>query len=217
MRIAVSGSHRTGKSTLIAELAALLPGYSTVDEPYWLLEDDGHEFSHPPSIEDYEAQLARSIGELEDAGDDVLFDRCPLDLLAYIAVHDDNGSFDIRDWLAQVRSRAPGAWTWWSWSRSRTVTASPGPTRMTMTTASSRAAVDEKLKELVCDDPYGFGLPFVEVRGDPGSRARALRELSESAGVPGSRFCRLTRDANARSGTGRNRRRRWAAARLQHH
>lgn len=36
MRIAVSGSHRTGKSTLIAELAALLPGYSTVDEPYCL-------------------------------------------------------------------------------------------------------------------------------------------------------------------------------------
>ncbi|MBK9471309.1 MAG: AAA family ATPase [bacterium] len=177
MRIAVSGSHRTGKSTLIAELAALLPGYSTVDEPYWLLEDDGHEFSHPPSIEDYEAQLARSIGELEDAGDDVLFDRCPLDLLAYIAVHVDHGSFDIREWLPQVRAALQAL---------DLLVLVPIEDRDRIALADAddddggelRATVDEKLKELICDDPYGFGLPFVEVRGDPGSRAEAvLREL----------------------------------------
>ncbi|MBK6733951.1 MAG: ATP-binding protein [bacterium] len=173
MRIAVSGSHRTGKSTLIAELAALLPGYSTVDEPYWLLEDDGHEFSNPPSIEDYEAQLARSIGELEDAGDDVLFDRCPLDMLAYIAVHDDNGSFDIRDWLPKVRAALQAL---------DLLVLVPIEDRDRIALADSddddggelRATVDEKLRELACDDPYGFGLPYVEVRGDLGSRAQAV-------------------------------------------
>jgi nicotinamide riboside kinase len=41
MRIAISGSHRTGKSTLVSELSALLPTYATVDEPYHLMEEDG--------------------------------------------------------------------------------------------------------------------------------------------------------------------------------
>jgi hypothetical protein len=183
MRIAVSGSHRTGKSTLIAELAALLPGYSTVDEPYWLLEDDGHEFSHPPSIEDYEAQLARSIAELEDAGDDVLFDRCPLDLLAYIAVHVDHGSFDIREWLPQVRAALQAL---------DLLVLVPIEDRDRIALADSddddggelRAAVDEKLRELVCDDLYGFGLPYVEVRGDLGSRAQAVLRGVRGESVP---------------------------------
>jgi hypothetical protein len=107
----------------------------------------------------------------------VLFDRCPLDLLAYIAVHDDNGSFDIRDWLAQVRSALQGL---------DLVVLVPIEDRDRIAESATdddddgevRVAVDEKLKELICDDPYGFGLPFVEVRGDPGSRAEAvLREL----------------------------------------
>jgi len=34
MRIAVSGVHGTGKSTLIAELARRLDGYQVVDELY---------------------------------------------------------------------------------------------------------------------------------------------------------------------------------------
>ncbi|MBK7048211.1 MAG: AAA family ATPase, partial [bacterium] len=171
------GSHRTGKSTLIAELAALLPDYRTVEEPYFLLEDDGHEFCHPPSIEDYEAQLARSIGELEEAVDDVLFDRCPLDLLAYIAVHDDNSSFDIRDWLLRVRSALQTL---------DLVVLVPIEDRDRIAESGTdddgdgevRVAVDEKLKELICDDPYGFGLAFVEVRGNLGSRTQAvLQEL----------------------------------------
>jgi hypothetical protein len=40
-----------------------MPTYTTVDEPYHLMEEDGHEFSHPPSIDDFEAQLERAIDE----------------------------------------------------------------------------------------------------------------------------------------------------------
>src|SRR5688572_1296873 len=103
MRIAISGSHRTGKSTLLAELAARLPQYTSVDEPYHLLEEEGHELSHPPSREDFEAQLERSIEEVRAAGDDTLFDRCPLDLLAYLAVHEDADGFDLERWLPVVQ------------------------------------------------------------------------------------------------------------------
>src|SRR5688572_21905120 len=103
MRVAISGSHRTGKSTLIAELAALLPSYTCVEEPYHLLEEEGHEFSHPPSVEDFEAQLERCIEALGEAGSDTLFDRCPLDLLAYLAVHEDAEGFDLEQWLPRVQ------------------------------------------------------------------------------------------------------------------
>src|SRR5689334_22089307 len=80
-------------------MAEALPGYATVDEPYYLLEDDGHECSAPPSIEDFEAQLERSLVALEDGDPDVLFDRCPLDVLAYLLVHD----AEVDDWIERVR------------------------------------------------------------------------------------------------------------------
>src|SRR5690349_14343307 len=102
MRIAIAGSHRTGKSTLLAALAELLPAYKVVDEPYHLMEEDGHEFSHPPSLEDLVAQLERSLAEVSGAGSDVLFDRCPLDLLAYILCHEEGKSFDLDEWLPEI-------------------------------------------------------------------------------------------------------------------
>jgi predicted dehydrogenase len=61
MRVGISGTHRTGKTTLAAALCARLPGHALVDEPYYLLEEQGHEFGFPPSIEDYRALLACSV------------------------------------------------------------------------------------------------------------------------------------------------------------
>jgi predicted ATPase len=37
---AVSGAHRTGKTTLLEELSRSLPGYTVVEEPYRQLEED---------------------------------------------------------------------------------------------------------------------------------------------------------------------------------
>jgi hypothetical protein len=85
MRIGVSGTHGTGKTTLVAELCARLPGHTSVDEPYFLLEEDGYEFEFPPSTDDYRAQLTRSLLELRSPATRVIFDRTPLDFLAYLA------------------------------------------------------------------------------------------------------------------------------------
>lgn len=41
MRVAVSGSHATGKSTLVRELAERLPDFTAIDEPYYLLAEEG--------------------------------------------------------------------------------------------------------------------------------------------------------------------------------
>ena len=57
------------------------------DEPYYLLEEEGHEFGFPPSLEDYRALLARSLRSLSSPPllPGVVFDRTPLDYLAYLA------------------------------------------------------------------------------------------------------------------------------------
>jgi hypothetical protein len=87
MRIGISGTHGTGKTTLAEALCACLPGHITADEPYYLLEGEGYEFEFPPSPEDYRALLARSVRSLTSPPllRRIIFDRTPLDYLAYMA------------------------------------------------------------------------------------------------------------------------------------
>jgi hypothetical protein len=88
MRIGISGTHGTGKTTLAGAVCACLPGHVTVDEPYYLLEEEGHEFGVPPSPDDWRALLARSLRTLSSQPllPGAIFDRTPLDYLAYMAV-----------------------------------------------------------------------------------------------------------------------------------
>jgi predicted ATPase len=173
MRIALSGSHRTGKSTLLEELAWLLPSYSVVEEPYHLLAEEGFAFSQPPSLEDFEAQLERSLEELEREEDNVLYDRCPLDFLAYLAVHEDGHHFDVDRWMPRVRGAVESL---------DLIVFVPieAPDRIALVAADDdgpdREAVDAELQELLLDDPHELGLEVLEVRGDPSSRARTVLE-----------------------------------------
>ncbi len=84
MRIAFTGAHRVGKTTLAEEIADSLPGYEFRSEPYLQLEEEGYVFSEIPTLEDYREQFHFSVEQLKNSGNDVIFDRCPLDLLAYI-------------------------------------------------------------------------------------------------------------------------------------
>jgi hypothetical protein len=61
MRVGVSGTHGTGKTTLVEDLCAHLAGHVPADEPYYLLEEEGYEFEFPPSLDDNRAQLRRSL------------------------------------------------------------------------------------------------------------------------------------------------------------
>ena len=100
MRIAISGAHATGKTTLVEAIAEALPGYSTVEEPFYLLEAEGYAFAEEPSLEDFEVQLARSIATLQESGENVLFDRCPADFIAYLAAL----GADAGEWLTEARA-----------------------------------------------------------------------------------------------------------------
>lgn len=87
MRIAVSGTHCSGKTTLIDAFLTAHPDFANEPEPYALLvEDYGEEFSAEPGIEDFLRQLQFSVAQLNShkRSEAVIFERCPVDFLAYL-------------------------------------------------------------------------------------------------------------------------------------
>ena len=87
MRIAVSGSHCTGKSTLIDEFLLAHPDFIHEPEPYTVLvEELGEEFAAEPCVEDFLRQLEFNVERLKQhhRGTRVIYERCPIDFLAYI-------------------------------------------------------------------------------------------------------------------------------------
>jgi predicted ATPase len=170
MRIAVSGAHRTGKTTLVEELCRALPAYAAVDEPYHLLEEEGHEFAEMPSLEDFELQLERSIESLVEGEEDRIFDRCPADLLAYLITHPDSDGFDVEPWLPRVRK---------AMERLDLIVFVPveQPDRVAgfdPDDAELRRLVDEELREIVLDDRWEFDVEALEVAGTTQARVRQV-------------------------------------------
>jgi hypothetical protein len=175
MRIAVSGSHRVGKSTLVEHVADALD-YESVDEPYYLLEEEGYECAAEPTLEDFEAQLECSLETIEAGGANVVFDRCPVDILAYLLVHDDADALVVEPWLQRVRA---------AMETIDLVVFVPVEETDRIALASSedrehRSAVDEKLRELLLDDGLQIGMDVLVVQGD--LRARVEQVLARLAG-----------------------------------
>lgn len=98
MRIAVSGTHFMGKSTLIDDFIKAHPEYKNVIEPYYKLAE-GQEQSLEPSFESLVEQLDYSIADLNKYANqpNIIFDRCPLDFIAYAMCYADEDSIDIHD------------------------------------------------------------------------------------------------------------------------
>ena len=84
MRIAIIGAHKVGKTTLAEELAENLTGYTLETEPYYQLEASGYEFSEIPTAEDFIEQFNYSAKLISKSEDNVIFDRCVIDILAYL-------------------------------------------------------------------------------------------------------------------------------------
>lgn len=84
MKIAITGAHRVGKTTLVEKLQENLADYDFKIEPYHELEELGYEFSERPNVDDFLIQLEYSIKQISSNDFNVIFDRCPIDFLAYI-------------------------------------------------------------------------------------------------------------------------------------
>ena len=166
MRVAFTGAHRTGKTTLLGAIAELVPAYEVIDEPYRVLEESGHEFSDPPSVEDYEQQLRTSLELVAKAPADALLDRCPLDCVAYLQAID--GEWDIDDWLDEIRD---------AMARLDLLVVVPIETPDRIAVAAHedrrlRRRVDERLLRLALDDPFGFEVITLDVSGTLDERVR---------------------------------------------
>lgn len=100
MRIAVSGTHFIGKSTLIEDFIKAHPNYKCEIEPYYKMQDEKTmELSLEPSLDSLLEQLDYSIGQINKLSNErnVIFDRCPVDFIAYAMCVTDQDSIDITD------------------------------------------------------------------------------------------------------------------------
>ena len=166
MRIAISGTHVSGKSTIVDALSEALPQYATVEEPYYLLQEEGYEFTESPTIEEFELQLVRSIESLNERAQNVIFDRCPADILAYLLVHTDAEAFDLDAWLPRIRTVMDTL---------DLIVFLPieEPDRIVLPTsqdAAYRQRVDDKLKEIILENAFSFEPDVLEVTGNLRSR-----------------------------------------------
>jgi hypothetical protein len=171
MRIGISGTHGTGKTTLGQALCAHVPGHVAADEPYYLLEEEGYEFGIPPSPEDYRALLARSVRSLSSPlPSAVVFDRTPLDYLAYLAatgadLPGEAGAVALRQAFASLDLLV--------------ITLITPETERVLPVAEMpglRAAMNDALLELVYDDPldaWGDN-PVLELSGPLEGRLDAV-------------------------------------------
>lgn len=94
MKIAIAGAHRVGKTTLAEKLSEHFSHYALQPEPYYQLEELGHIFSETPTIDDFIDQFKYSIKQISVSENNVIFDRCPIDLLAYIQAINASGNIE---------------------------------------------------------------------------------------------------------------------------
>ncbi len=179
MRIAFTGAHRTGKSTLIEDLSEHLEQYRVTDEPYLLLEEDGYEFVHPPSLEDYLEQLRRSLELLQEEDTHVLLDRSPVDFLGYLMTHEDADAFDLEAWLPRIRLAVQAL-------DFLVLVPIEGDDRIQLPRDEEpvlRAEVHQKLEWILLEDPFELGLAVLTVEGSRRARvSQVLRRIQEGSG-----------------------------------
>lgn len=170
MRIGVSGTHGTGKTTLVENLCERLPGHVSVDEPYLLLEEEGYVFAYPPSVADYWVQFRRCLRSFRSIAPQIVFDRTPLDFLAYLAVL----GVDV-----DAAADNPELHTALASLDLLVVVPITNETERVLPQAefrSLRAAMNDTLLEFIDDDPLNVfrGVPMIEMRGPVEGRVTAI-------------------------------------------
>lgn len=101
MRIAISGSHSLGKSTVVNDWVAAHPEFRREEEPYRVLALNGPyeiRFRESSTRLHNGIQLYYNISRLyrySSADDAVIFDRAPVDYLAYSQYTANQGASDI--------------------------------------------------------------------------------------------------------------------------
>lgn len=179
MRIAVSGTHFIGKSTLIEDFIKAHPEYKHEIEPYYQLES-----TQEPSLDSFLEQLDHSIEMLNTNANEpnIIFDRCPIDFIAYAMCeleqeHINANDSEVSERFSEVKEALNNLdlIVFLPIEKEHII-------EYTEEDSSFRKAADKCLKRLYRDDIYdifpNYGHPkIIEIWGDRVTRIRKL-ELS---------------------------------------
>mgnify|MGYP001046304901 CR=1 FL=1 len=177
MRIVVSGTHASGKSTLISDFVLRHPEFTVLPDPFELLD----EADDSPRVALFAAQLriaAQRLRELEP-GAKIIAERGPIDFLAYLLASAELADVPIDD---EFGARAVEM-TADAMSHVDLLVVLPLTAQDAIPVGSDehpelRVVMDEILPELVDDpDVVGDGLVVIEITGEPSARVAALEAL----------------------------------------
>lgn len=189
VRIAIAGTHRSGKTSLVEAFGRGHPEYRVVPEPYEGLQE---EIGEDPADDLTPEAFLRQLGYMVDVlsghppTEPAIFDRSPADFLAYLRAIDDvyvgrsdwgfpeavlaavEAGLQRLDLIVFLRTRRGG----------RTASGDP---------RSLRGLVDLYLSELLLDDVLGLlgaaGAPAVhELEGPTSTRVERLSRLAAAGG-----------------------------------
>ena len=102
MRIAISGTHSQGKSTFVNDWTNRHHRYIREEEPFRALHDEGYDirFRQESTRQHNGIQMYYNISRLvnyQQDSDCVIFDRCPVDYIAYSQYTANHGTSDIKN------------------------------------------------------------------------------------------------------------------------
>jgi hypothetical protein len=149
-----------------------------VEEAYYQLGAEGYLLADPPSLEDFEVQLQRSLLCVRDEQGDVIFDRSPADYLAYLLAHREAERVAPAEWLRDISEAFAtlDLIVFVPIERPDRIAAPPEELRL-------RRRVNRLLSEALVAVDWGLGGRVLTVRGAPGERAtQVIARLSAIAG-----------------------------------
>lgn len=161
MKIAITGAHRVGKTTLAEKLQEHLTEYELRPEPYYELQELGYEFSETPNVDDFAEQLNYSIKQIAPGGDNIIYDRCPVDILAYIEALNGN--------INSMYDKAESAM-----AEIDLIIYVPIEHPDVITSQKEYPELRESVNEILKDSIHDFGIEVLEVRGSLSHRIEQI-------------------------------------------
>lgn len=175
MRIVVSGTHASGKSTLISDFAVEHPEFTVLPDPFELVDEEGD----APSAALFASQLRVAADRLvsDPHHEPLIAERGPLDFLAYLMAWAEltGGSLD-EGFRERAIARTAEALGTIDLLVVLPLTASDAIHVGADEHRELRSAMNDVLMELIDDsDLTGGRLAVVEITGSPSARLAALK------------------------------------------
>lgn len=174
MRIVVSGTHASGKSTLISDFVHACPEFEALDDPFELVDE-----LDAVGVASFVSQFRVASTRLLEfsSGDSVIAERGPLDFLAYLIALGELGRLDTSELVRSGAATAALAMTHVDLLAVLPVdTSAVGEEE----DPELREAMAEALLNLIDDAELTGGARVCELVGSPSSRLAELVRLCDA-------------------------------------